>query len=161
MHARSIYLGVGLISVAAVSIAVALQEAWQLSACTWCIIQRYLYLGLAGFCFLSAANSGRQPWLMAMPILFSGAGIFAAARNTWVLYVPSFTCGRDRLAAAVNELPTAQTWPTVFEANGLCSESGAQIAGVPFPVLSFITFASLLLALVIAHRLSTRERSGA
>jgi disulfide bond formation protein DsbB len=157
MHARHVYFGTAVVSLSAVCLAVFLQEAWQLDACTWCILQRYLYLGLSAFSLLCAFTTGRRPGQAVLPTMTSLAGLAAAAWNVWVIYVPSVTCGRDKLAAVVNNLPPAQIWPTVFEANGLCSESPVVLAGVPFPVLSFVTFAVLLGAVIFAHGMSRSE----
>lgn len=161
MRSRNIYLGIGLTSLSAVCLAVYLQEAWQLSACTWCVLQRYIYLALAVFSFLCALRPGHKTWLVVLTGLVALSGIAAAARNTWVLYVPSFTCGRDKLAAAVNALPTAEAWPLVFEANGLCSDSSAALAGIPFPIVSGLVFTALLLALLAAYRMTARDRAAA
>lgn len=157
MHPRNFHICVALAAASAVSLAVSLQVAWDLSACTLCILQRYLYLALAASSVLCAFTTGRKPWLTGLSAVWALAGAATAARNIWVIYVPSITCGRDKLATVVNGLPPAQYWPTLFEANGLCSESPAAVAGVPFPILSFVTFAVLLVAVGLAHRSASRR----
>jgi disulfide bond formation protein DsbB len=161
MYTRSSYTVIGLAALSAVGLAVYLQELWQLSACTLCILQRYLYLALAGFSFLRAFLPAGGWRITGLAAVCGLAGAAVATRNIWVIYVPSLTCGRDKLASFVNALPTAQYWPTLFEANGLCSDSPANVAGIPFPILSLLAFLTLTACVIAAHKLSARTKTSA
>ena len=150
------YLAVLLASVVSVGIALYMQHAKGLQPCTMCIIQRYAFVWI-GLCALFALL---MPFRMARG-LFSLAGILgaiggavAAARNLWVMSHPEILCGRDPVELFLNGLPTAQWFPKVFMALGLCSDPIPPLFGLALPTWSLLGLIVLgaLLALAIRRR---------
>lgn len=150
-QSRAANLVVAFLSFAAVIIAVALQIQWKLNPCSLCITQRYLFLALGLTSILRYASPGLldKPWRVTQGLI-GVAGLAVAAKNIYVLVVPSPTCGRDSLSEFLNELPSAVHWPTVFEATGMCSDPIPPVAGIPFPGWSFALF--MLLTLMVLKR---------
>lgn len=148
-HSRAANLVVAFLSFAAVIIAVALQIQWNVYPCSLCIAQRYLFLALGLTAILRYAVPAvlDKPWRVTQGLI-GIAGLAVAAKNLYVLVVPSPTCGRDSLSEFLNELPSALHWPTVFEATGMCSDPIPPVAGIPFPAWSFALFALLTIMVI-------------
>lgn len=150
-QSRVANLVVAFLSFAAVIIAVALQEQWKLNPCSLCIAQRYIFLVLGVTAVLRYASPAvfDKGWRVIQGFI-GVTGLAVAAKNVYVLVVPSPTCGRDSLSEFLNELPSAVHWPKVFEATGMCSDPIPPVAGIPFPGWSFALF--LLLTIMVLRR---------
>jgi disulfide bond formation protein DsbB len=125
----------------AVAVAYSLQTAWNLEPCTMCIVQRYAFLvigvGAVGPYVLS---EGFRPLWPYTSTLASVIGVLASIRIQWAISVPSMTCGRDKVAAALNGAPWVDTWPAMFEATGICGDKVAPVLGLPFHGWSALLF---------------------
>lgn len=134
--------------ITAVAVAEGLQVAWDLQPCTMCILQRYVFLALA---MVFAVRAGLTPrhqaatrWLVTS---LAVVGVLASVKIRWAMRHQGETCGRDAVAAFLNDLPTATQWPALFEATGVCGDPVPPVMGVPFYLWSVILF-TLLLVLV-------------
>lgn len=119
-----------------------------LQPCTMCIIQRYAFLLIGLAAILSILVPFRPIRVLWVVIGLVGAlgGIIAAVRNLWVLTHPEILCGRDPIELFLNSLPTAQWFPKVFVALGLCSDPIPPLLGLPLPAWSLM---GLLLSAVL------------
>jgi disulfide bond formation protein DsbB len=96
--------------------------------------------------------------------LYSGVMIVAAlvggvvaTRHSWLVRYPeSFECGISPEERLLNSLPIARWWPTMFEANGDCSESSWELMSLTIPDWSAILF--ILMAIMSGYALLTRQR---
>lgn len=150
------YLLVLLASLAALGVALYLQHGQGLAPCTLCIIQRYAFIWL-GLCALLALLFPFRPvrvLLVGIGILGALGGIVAAIRNLWVMAHPDVLCGRDPIEIFLNGLPTAQQFPQIFVASGLCSSPIPPLFGLPLPAWSLIG----LLVLGVLLGISLRRR---
>lgn len=148
------YLLVLIASLVSLAAALYMQHVQGLQPCTLCIIQRYafVWVGLcAAIAMIFPLNSVR---LVASLIGVVGAigGAVAAARNLWVLYHPDILCGRDPVEVFLNGLPTAQWFPKVFIALGLCSDPIPPLLGLPLPAWSLFGLLALGALLILAIR---------
>ena len=133
------------LSLGSVVAASVIQGAWGLSPCTMCILQRYAFLALGAFSLMATCIPEKVGLLArACMSLLALVGLAASMKIQWALWTPSESCGRDALANLLNDLPTAQQWPAVFEATGLCGDKVPPVLGVPFHVWSLMLFAGLL-----------------
>jgi disulfide bond formation protein DsbB len=132
------------IAFAALAIAYNLQVQWALEPCTMCIVQRYafmvVFVGTVGHYVLHEGYRRVWPYTSAAAV---GIGLLASARIQWAISVPSVTCGRDKIAAALNGVPWLDWWPTMFEATGVCGDKVAPVLGLPFHAWSAILFVAL------------------
>lgn len=148
------YLAVLLASVVSVGVALYMQHAKGLQPCTMCIIQRYAFVWL-GFCALLALVVPFRPMRVLLSIVgIIGAlgGAVAAVRNLWVMSHPEILCGRDPVELFLNGLPTAQWFPKVFMALGLCSDPIPPLFGLALPTWSLLGLIVLGALLVLAIR---------
>jgi disulfide bond formation protein DsbB len=81
--------------------------------------------------------------LMALGAL---GGLATALRQQWVIAHPTISCGMDPLETALNKIPFAQWWPTMFKADGLCSAELPPLFGISIPMWALITFVMLSIA---------------
>ena len=141
-------------SLSALLVALYMQHGKGLQPCTMCIIQRYAFV----FMGLSAVLAMILPfrpirWFMALVGLLAGlTGIIAAIRNLWVLSHPEILCGRDPVELFLNNLPSAQWFPKVFVALGLCSDPIPPLFGLPLPAWSLIGLLALSVLLLLSLR---------
>lgn len=143
---------------AAMALAVALymQHIKGLQPCTMCIIQRYAFvvMGLSALLALIIPCRAIRRIMVVLGLLGALGGMVAAIRNLWVLSHPDILCGRDPVEMFLNALPTAQWFPKVFVALGLCSDPIPPLLGLALPWWSLIG----LLVLAGLLGLSLRRR---
>lgn len=131
----------------AVGVAAALQAAWHLQPCTMCILQRYAFLviGFLALGRLRYADGSAALVSRAVSNLAAAVGLLASLRIQWVISVPSATCGRDKVAAFLNNLPWVDTWPSLFEATGVCGDPVPPVLGLSFHGWALMLFTTILL----------------
>lgn len=137
-------VAVSAIAFGAISVAYALQQAWSLEPCTMCIVQRYAFLVIGiGACgrYLAGGLVAAVARVAAPGAVL--VGLLASARIQWAISVPSQTCGRDKVAAALNGAPWVDAWPAMFEATGVCGDKVAPVLGLPFHAWSALLFVAI------------------
>lgn len=146
-RATLLNLGIAGLSFGAIAAAGILQSAWHLQPCTMCIVQRYAFLvvGLLALGRLLGADGKAAVVSRATSNLVALIGALASLRVQWAISVPSATCGRDKVAALLNNLPWVDTWPALFEATGVCGDPVPPVVGLPFHVWSLAIFIIVLL----------------
>ena len=111
---RIIFASISLICVCLLAAAWYLQYGPQKQQpCPLCILQRYLYMGLAVTCLIAAVHSpGRTGTLLygAVADLVASVGVGLAV---WQVSkgASMTTCLADPIGEFVNGLPTANSWP--------------------------------------------------
>ena len=134
------------LSFGAVTVASLLQTSWGLQPCTMCIIQRYAFLFIGLMSLIRAFTPVKAENLLRWGASLVGiVGIAASARIQWAISVPSASCGRDKLASFLNNLPWVELSPGLFEATGSCGDKIPPVAGLPFHVWSMMLFIMLLM----------------
>lgn len=136
------------LSIAALGAAWYLQNVKDLAPCPLCIMQRFGFWALAIFSLLGLikGNLGRFATVIAV---FSGLCATAvAAYHNWILMQPKTECGIDPVQNFVNQLPTAQWWPDMFMATGMCGAKLPLYFGVGIPQWSLIGLLGLTLVFV-------------
>ena len=124
----------------ALGVALFMQHGQGLQPCTLCIIQRYAFIWVSLCSLLALALPFRPVRLVLVITGIFGAlgGIAAALRNLWVMAHPDVLCGRDPLELFLNGLPTAERFPEVFIASGLCSAPIPPLLGLSLPTWSLV-----------------------
>jgi disulfide bond formation protein DsbB len=145
---RTSYLLLAVVSLAMIACALYLQHVKDMMPCPLCVIQRYLFLGVALFALFAAA--GRPPLRragtgLALLAALGGAGV--AIYHTWIVLHPKVSCGIDPLETSLNKIFTATLLPSVFQADGICSTPYA-LLGLPVPAWSLAGFVLLIAGLV-------------
>lgn len=148
---KPVLLAVGIIALSLVGFALYLQHVKNMLPCPLCVIQRYIFVGLALACFMFAALPRALTRLgAALGALVALSGVGVASWHLWVKAHPSVSCGIDPLETSLNKIPTAELLPYVFKADGLCSTEYAPILGLQTPDWSLIWFSIFALVLIWA-----------
>lgn len=139
---RVAYLILSSVSFFAVMLAHWLQVKYQMLPCTYCILQRYVFLAL-GVAF--AVHAFRTKWDARWSVgLLVALGLWFVVRQSWSMFSQEASCGRDELAAWLNNLPWVRSLPDWFEVQGGCYLNAAYLLGVPFQVWSAVTLLGLM-----------------
>jgi disulfide bond formation protein DsbB len=144
---RNLLLAIAAVSLALVGAALYLQHAKDMLPCPLCVIQRYLYLGIAIFS-LVGAFSGKIKAGAGLALLCALGGLGVVGKHLYVLAHPGFSCGIDPMETVLNKIPTATLLPGLFRADGLCEAAQETVFGLNVPQWSAVWFAVLTLALV-------------
>lgn len=143
-------------AIIALAAALFMQHGKGLQPCTLCIIQRYAFIWVGLWALIALLLPYRTVRLLAALAGGLGAlgGMVTAGRNLWVMAHPDILCGRDPVEIFLNQLPTAQWWPKVFMALGLCSDPIPPLFGLALPAWSLLGLLILggLLVLPIRQR---------
>ena len=134
-----------------------LQLQLEMLPCPLCILQRYAFAAVALLALVTVALPARLVRIgaaLTSVAALCGAGV--AIRHLWVKAHPSVSCGIDPLETSLNEILTARWFPSLFQADGLCTTEYEPILGLSIPswaLLWFIVFA-VLSALIALSRQS-------
>jgi disulfide bond formation protein DsbB len=144
---RNALLLIAAVSLALVGAALYLQHAKDMLPCPLCVIQRYLFLGVAIFSLIGAfANKIKA--LGALALLCALGGLGVVAKHLYVLAHPGFSCGIDPMETMLNKIPTATMLPWLFRADGLCEAAQDTVLGLNVPQWSAVWFIILTATLV-------------
>jgi disulfide bond formation protein DsbB len=144
---RNLLLAIAAVSLALIGAALYLQHAMGLQPCPLCVIQRYLYLGIAIFSLIGAfAHKIKTGAGLALLCALGGLGF--VGKHLYVLAHPGFSCGIDPMETTLNKIPTATLLPGLFRADGLCEAAQETVFGLNVPQWSAVWFTILTLALV-------------
>ena len=115
-----------------------LQSYLDIGPCALCVIQRYAFVWL-GLWALFGVLLGRLPkWTDALAIIGGLGGAGVAVYQLWVLAHPKTECVKDEVEQWINDLPTAQWFPSMFTASGNCNAKLPLIFGLQFPTWALI-----------------------
>lgn len=157
---RRVLAALALICISMLAFGAYLQQVVGLEPCPMCIVQRYCDFLLLFFAILGAAVAKRAVLLFSglMVLLWSCAGAFVAARQSWLQWHPPevVSCGRD-LYGMIENFPLQRALPMIFKGSGDCSKVdwtflGGSIANWSFLWFCFAAGLSLLLLLRQARR---------
>jgi disulfide bond formation protein DsbB len=150
---RNALLLIAAVSLLLVGAALYLQHAKDMLPCPLCVIQRYLFLGVAIFSLIGAfANKIKA--FAALALLCALGGLGTVAKHLYVLAHPGFSCGIDPMETMLNKIPTATLLPWLFRADGLCEAAQDTVLGLNVPQWSAVWFVILAAGLlwVLARR---------
>ncbi|MDW7565191.1 MAG: disulfide bond formation protein B [Nitrosomonadaceae bacterium] len=157
---RIIFLTVFLICAGSLVYAVYLQLVKNLLPCPLCVAQRLSYWVIGLTAIVAVAHNprslGRRLYSGVMMIAALLGGVVATRHSWLVRYPDSFECGISSEEKFLNSLPIARWWPTMFEANGDCSESSWEFMSLTIPDWSAILF--ILMAILSGYALLVRQR---
>jgi len=144
---RNVLLAAAAVSLALVGAALYLQHAKDMLPCPLCVIQRYLFLGIALFSLIGAF-ANKIKLFTGLALLSALGGLGVVGKHLYVIANPGFSCGIDPMETMLNKIPTATVLPWLFRADGLCEAAQDTVVGLSVPQWSAVWFVLLTLALV-------------
>jgi disulfide bond formation protein DsbB len=159
LPSRPFLLAIALACIAMLAVGLYLQLQLEMLPCPLCILQRYAFAAVALCALLSVLVPAHMMSVgagLTSVAALAGAGV--AARHLWVKANPSVSCGIDPLETSLNEIITARWFPTLFQADGLCTTEYAPILGLSIPAWAlfwFVVFALLSGLIALTRRPGT------
>lgn len=140
-----------------------LQLQKGLLPCPLCVIQRIAFIAIGITALLTAVFSTQRRGQLVgatATALFALSGFVFAARQVWLIRHPELAeCGISPEEKLLNELPLAQWWPAMFQANGDCTVVAWTFLGLSVAELSLALFAGVtLFALIVGIRAARPSR---
>lgn len=145
-HTRPALLAIAAVSLALVGVALYLQHARDMLPCPLCVIQRYLFIGIAIFSLVGAAMTNAKIGA-GLGLLCGIGGLGVVGKHLYVLANPGFSCGIDPVETVLNKIPSATLMPWLFKADGFCEAATDTVLGLNVPQWSAVWFAVLTVAL--------------
>ena len=125
-----------------------LQNVVGLQPCPMCVVQRYCYVLVALFALAGALSGSRKVhiFIYIALLLFSAAGLFVAARQTWLQWYPPAvaSCGRD-FYGMIEQMPLSRAIPQIFSGSGDCSTVDWTFLGGSIANWSILCFMALII----------------
>jgi disulfide bond formation protein DsbB len=156
---KPLLLLIALASIAMLGVGLYLQLKLDMLPCPLCILQRYGFAAVALIALITVALPAAAMRIGAALVCvasLSGAGV--AIRHLWVKAHPSVSCGIDPLETSLNTILPAQWFPSLFQADGLCTTEYEPIFGLSIPAWALIWFCVFAL---LAGSLSLLQRRDA
>ncbi len=161
LGARVFYLLIFLSCASLVGYALYLQLVNHLLPCPLCIAQRLAYwlVGLTAlFAYFHNSRSFGCQIYSSLIAIFALVGMLVALRHSWLVRYPeAFECGISTEEKFLNALSIAKWWPSMFEANGDCTNVTWEFMSLTIPDWS-VTFFILFFILAVYILFSSRNR---
>lgn len=138
---KPLLLFTALACIAMLGVGLYLQLALDMLPCPLCILQRYAFAAVALICLITVvlpAAAMRIGAALGCVAALTGAGI--AIRHLWVKAHPEISCGIDPLETSLNKVFIADWFPTLFQADGLCTTEYDPILGLSIPQWALLWF---------------------
>jgi len=146
---------IALACVGAVAAALVSQHVYGMDPCAWCILDRLIFLTLAGFAVLGLAWRSPAGARVAgtFSLMLAVAGIAAAI---WLHFVASKTVSckltlADRIVTATQ---LDRLVPGVFEARASCADAAVSLLGISYDYWAAAAFAFCAVVSIRALRLA-------
>lgn len=146
--ARWIFAGISAFSVMLLAAAYYIQYGpGALQPCPLCVLQRYVYLGIAALALVASAFGAKRVVAMAMAGSLSVCGMIGAALAFWQLTKGSSmtSCLTDPVGQFVYGLPMRAWWPEFLGAYAGCADVIPPIFGLSIPLWSLLCFLAITL----------------
>ena len=147
-----------LAAIGGVAAALVSQHVYDLRPCPWCVLQRLIFLALAGAALLALA--WRSPMGcragIGLAALMSLAGFSAALWQHFVA-AASASCNMTFADRVIGATGLDRALPQVFAAYASCAEAQAKLLGVPYEFWSAALFAGLGVGMLVVWLTMARE----
>lgn len=143
------YFVILLASAAALGGAWYLQNVLDLAPCPLCIMQRYGFWAMGIFGLLGLLKGRLSPSMNFVAFITGLCASAVALYHNWLLLQPKAECAFDPVQNFVNKLPTAELWPDMFMATGMCGAKLPSYFNLSIPMWSLIGLACLTLLFLV------------
>jgi disulfide bond formation protein DsbB len=140
----------------AVALALVSQHVFDIQPCSWCVLQRLVFLAIAVVCALGLAL-GRYRILISGLVLI--LALLGAAAAWWQHFVAAKAASCNLTLADTivrRKLHLDQLLPSVFDARASCADAAVSLLGVPYEFWSLGLFAMIGIAAIQYMRQQVR-----
>ena len=149
-------LAIAALSFTAVGAALVSQHVFDMQPCTWCVLQRLIFIvigcvALLGLAWRSSLGQRVMPLVL---LTLCGAGMAAALWQHFVA-AASNSCNLTLADRIVSGLHLDALLPDVFQATATCADAAVNLLGVPYAFWSlalFIAVESVAVLMLVAAR---------
>jgi len=146
---RAVFGAIFLACAGLIGLAVWMSEAYALTPCPMCILQRYAFAAIGLVALVGTIHGPKGPWgvriYAGLVALFALIGGGTSIRHSYVQHFPpeGGSCGVE-LDYLVNTFPLAEALPKIFQGSGDCSKVDWTMLGLSIPEWALVWFAIFL-----------------
>jgi disulfide bond formation protein DsbB len=142
-HARWLVGGI-VLSLGAVGAALVTQHFFDMQPCPWCVLQRLIFVVIAGACVLGLLWRGAAGRVVSA-VLVLLAALSGVAAAVWQNQVAAQTesCVLTLADRIMNATGLDGLLPDVFQARASCIDAAVDLLGVPYEFYSLALFVVL------------------
>lgn len=148
---RSALVALALLCLVAVGAALVSQHVFDMQPCPWCILQRVIFVLIAGLLLLGAFLPGRFAFV-GLAVLAALAGIAAALYQHFVA-AKSTSCNLTLADKIVSGIGLDKLLPPVFEVRASCADAAVDLLHLPYEFWSLGLYVVLAVMAIWALRL--------
>lgn len=163
LRSKSGFLLVLLTALAALGIALFSQHVLDMAPCSWCILQRVLFVLIAAFALLGLLGSAFRPWRLlnwGLIVAAASAGI-AVAWHQMTVAAKAFSCDQSFADRVISGSGLETFAPWLFGIYATCLDASVRVFGVDYATWGLALFALYavfsLAMLVISWRSDERQ----
>lgn len=163
LHSKNGFLWVLLIALAALGAALFSQHVLDMAPCSWCILQRVLFVLIAAFALLGLLGSAFRPWRLfnwGLIVVTAFAGI-AVAWHQITVAAKAFSCDQSFADRVVSGSGLETLVPWLFGIYATCLDASVRVFGVDYAawgLILFVIFAVYSMAMLITSWRDTERR---
>lgn len=153
MTSRAWLVAIALVCLAAVAGALVGQHVYDMQPCPWCILQRLIFVVIAGVALVGAMFGSYLARTIAatLAVLLAIAG-GAAAVWQHAVAAKSASCNLTFADKILSALGLNRALPDIFEPRASCADAAVNLLGVPFEYWSLALFVLLVIASILSMR---------
>ena len=159
---RTLLLGVAAVCGLSVGLALLAQHRLDMQTCSWCILQRLLFVLITVVALLGAlvpAAVQRLSAVTAAVLIDIAAGLGAtAALYQHLVASKSASCVQTLADKVIGGLGLDRALPDVFEVRATCADGAVSVLGVPFELWSLLLFVLAGLTAGVTLIIALRQR---
>jgi protein dithiol:quinone oxidoreductase len=136
-----------LLPLAAVAAALVSQHVFDMQPCPWCVLQRVIFIAIAGVALLGWVLPAPLPRRLAAVLVavLAACGMTSALWQHFVA-ASSVSCNLTLADRIVSAFGLDALEPRVFAAYASCADAAVKLLGLPYEFYSLVLYALLLAA---------------
>lgn len=143
LHSKNGFLLVLLTALAALGIALFSQHVLDMAPCSWCILQRVLFVLIAAFALLGLLGSAFRPWRLlnwGLILATACAGI-AVAWHQITVAAKAFSCDQSFADRVISGSGLESFAPWLFGIYATCLDASVRVLGIDYAAWGLALFA--------------------
>lgn len=159
--ADKILFVIGLMCVLAVVFALFSQHYLGMRPCAWCVLQRFILLLLALFCFM-ASIPGLNRWIKNLLVIIGGITSISGIIAAWYQYTVAaemFSCAQTFADKFISNSGLDMAVPWLFGVYATCMDARVNLFGIEYAIWGLLLF--MLCTILIVLSIISRRNHGA